>query len=151
MLFLPEQLASGSVHIAGYPVQTTLEAAPGTQQLRFAFWDFTGKTNAEAEARMAAHAVNVRGELRDATFSPEALVRLDPAAAKAGLETLLTHARDDGERMRAEMSSLLQRLEELKSRAEQGQWEAEAEFSELHPTYDALTWKLRIFALLNTP
>lgn len=151
MLFLPEQIAAGSVRVASYPVQTMLEAASDTHRLRFAFWDFTGKTNAEAQSRLTEHAVNVREALAQATFSAEALVDFDPVAAQADIEKLLTNARADGQRMRAEISSLLRQLGQLKTSAEQGQWEAEAEFAELHPRYDALTWKLRIFALLNTP
>ena len=151
MVFLPEQVAAGSVRVAGYPVQTMLAAASGTRELRFAFWDFTGKTNAEAQAYMTAHAARVQTELREATFSPEALTRFDPASAKAEIEKLLTDARADGQRLRPEISSLLQRLSELRAGAKQGRWEADAEFSELCPKLDALTWKLRIFALLNTP
>lgn len=151
MLFLPEQIASGRVQVAGYPVQTMLEPVPDTRQLRFAFWDLTGKTNAEAQAHMDACAGRVQQELRDVAFRPESVVRYVPAAAGAEIETLLADARDDGTRLRPKAEESLATLNDLKARADRGEWEAEAEFVKRYREYDALVWKLRIFALLNRP
>ncbi len=151
MLFLPEQIASGRVQVGGYAVQTRIEAAPDTHELRFAFWDLTGKTNAEARALMAACAEKVQRELRDTVFAPASLARYVPAAAAAEVRELLDAARDDGTRLRPRLERLLRTLNTLKTRAGQGDWKAEAEFAKQVREYDALVWKLKIFALLNQP
>ncbi|NOY80931.1 MAG: hypothetical protein GXP31_07980 [Kiritimatiellaeota bacterium] len=151
MLFLPEQIASGRVQLGGYAVQTKLEAGPDAHELRFAFWDLTGKTNAEAQALMKASADQAREELRAAVFSPLSLARFSPEAATAEIGELLAAARDDGTRLRPGMEKLLRTLSGLKARAGQGDWQADAEFAKQVREYEALVWKLKIFALLNRP
>jgi len=151
MLFLPEEIAAGNVRVTGYPVQTVLEAAPGIHRLRFAFWDFTGKTNADARAYMTAHAVQVRQHLREVDFRSERLVRFDPGVATAEIAKLLDAARDDGKRLRAKAEALVRKLGDLKAGAERGDWRAEAQFATVSPQYDVLLWKLRIYALLDAP
>ena len=39
----------------------------------------------------------------------------------------------------------------LKAKADAGDWSADAEFAKLAPEFEALTLKLKIFALLNAP
>lgn len=151
MLFLPEQIADGSVHVTGYPVQTRLEAAPDIHQLRFAFWDLTGKTNADAHSYMTARAAQVQKHLREVNFRSEGLVRFDPTAAKAEIARLLTGAREDGNRLRPQAEALVRKLCTLKASADRGDWRAEARFASTYPKYQALLWKLKIYALLNAP
>ncbi len=151
MIFLPEQIASGRVQLSGYAVQTKLEAVPDIRELRFAFWDLTGKTNAEGRALMKASADQAREELRAAVFSPLSLTRFVPAAAAAEIRELLAAARDDGTRLRPGIEKRLRTLSGLKTQAGQADWQADAEFAKQVREYDALVWKLKIFALLNRP
>jgi hypothetical protein len=151
MLFLPDEVAAGTVELTNYPVNTTLKAAPGTQRLRFAFWDFAGRTNAEALAFLREHGDAVRTELSAIDFRPADLARFDATAAPAELQALLGAAGEDGTRLKAEAEALVAKLVAAKTRAEGGDWAAEGEFAQASADYEALRWKLRIFGLLNSP
>lgn len=151
MLFLPDQIASGAVQLSTYPVQTLLKAAPGVLRVRFAFWDFHNRTNAEAAAFLKENGAAAREELRQSEFRPALLVAFDPAAARAELQGLLTAAVEDGLRLKAAAEELLARLTDLRRRADADDWTAEAEFASTFADYEACRWKLRIYALLNSP
>ena len=151
MLFLPEQIASGTVQVSHYPVQTKLEAKPDVQELRFAFWDLSGKTNVDALVAMTACAAQTQEHLRKVSFRPESLERFDPDAAASEVTRLLDDAKEDGARLRPHTEKLVQELVVLKAKSDQGDWSAGATFAKRFPQYEALLWKLRIFALLNTP
>ena len=151
LMFLPEEIASGKVSISNYPVQTTLQAVPSTQRLRFAFWDFFGKTNADVKAYMKENGMKIQQELRQTEFRPECVLRFDPVAAKAQLDQLLTSSLEDGAKLKPTVEKLLQQMTELKVKSEAGVWNADADFAKLQPELEAMTWKLKIFALLNAP
>jgi hypothetical protein len=149
MLFLPEEIVAGSVQVGGYAVQTRLEAAPDTHRLRFAYWDFTGKTNADARTRMTACAVQVQRHLREVSFHSETLERFDSSTAQAEISALLKAAREDGNRLRGKAETLIRKLVDFKAGAARGDCQAEVGFADAWPEYDALLWKLKIYALLN--
>jgi hypothetical protein len=149
MLFLPEDIAAGTVELTNYPVNTVLKAAPGTQRLRFAFWDFSGRSNAEALAFLREHGEVVRKELTSIEFRPLDVASFEAAHAPAEVGRLLAAAAQDGIRFKVEAEGLVGKLVGLKTRADGGDWTAEAEFAQVAADYDALRWKLRIFALLN--
>lgn len=151
MMFLPDQIAGGTVQLTSYPVNTTLKALPGVRRLRFAFWDFSGRTNAEALALLREHGEEARNQLQEIDFRPPDLAAFDAAAAPRDLQTLLTAAGQDGTRLKPEAETLMGRLVDLRTRAEQGDWAAEADFAQAWSAYDALRWKLRIYGLLNAP
>lgn len=151
MLFLPDEIASGTVELTNYPVNTVLQAAPGVRRLRFAFWDFQGRTNADAAGFLKQHGAAVRDELRALDFRPPLLAAFDAGAIPGEMKALLAAAAADGERLRPDAEALVAKLLDIKLRAEQGDWAAEAEFAQQFADYEALRWKLRIYGLLNTP
>jgi hypothetical protein len=144
MLFLPEEIAGGTVQLTEYPVTTTLQAAPGVRRLRFAFWDFTGRTNAAAAEFLTKNGAAVRDELRALEFRPPLLAAFDVVATPAELTALLTAAGEDGERLRPAAAALVGKLLDLKTRADAGDWTAEAEFAKQYADYEAMRWNLRI-------
>jgi hypothetical protein len=151
MLFLPEETASGTAELTNYPVSTTLKAAAGVLRLRLAFWDFKGRSNADAGLLLAQHAVAVRDDLRTLDFRPALLAAFAPATATAELRDLLRDAGEDGVRLKPAAEALLGKLVDIRQRVDADQWTAEAEFAKQFADYDAIRWTLRIYRLLNTP
>ncbi|OGV75312.1 MAG: hypothetical protein A3K19_18465 [Lentisphaerae bacterium RIFOXYB12_FULL_65_16] len=151
MIFLPEEIASGKVQLTNYPVTTSLEANPETKRLRFTFWDFAGKTNAEALAYLQANAAKMQEELRTIDFRPETMAKFDPGATKAEADKLLAGAGEDAAPFKPRTEKLVTQMTDLKAKAEAGAWDADAEFAKLAPEFETLLWKLKIFALLNAP
>ena len=151
MLFLPEEIAAGTVQLTNYPVHTTLQAAPGVLRLRFAFWDFKGRSNADAAGFLKAHGTAIRDELRALDFRPPLLAAFAAAAVPVELKALLAAAGEDGTALQPAATALVAKLVDIKTRADAGDWAAEAEFAQQFADYEALRWKLRIYGLLNTP
>lgn len=151
LLFLPEEIASGTVQLTNYPVNTTLKASPGALRLRFAFWDFKGRTNAEATEFLKQNGKAASDELRALDFRPPLLAAFTAGAIPAELKALLTAAAADGERLQPAAEELVGKLLDSQRRADAGDWAAEAEFAQQFADYDAMRWKLRIYGLLNTP
>ena len=89
MLLLPENVTDMVCAPGGYAVSTRLTVAPATRRLRLAFWDFRGKTNAEALARLQRGAADVQRLLAGADFTPAALATFDVAAARKELQEAL--------------------------------------------------------------
>ncbi|MDD4870019.1 MAG: hypothetical protein PHR77_05615 [Kiritimatiellae bacterium] len=151
MLFLPEEIASGKINISNYPVGTSLKAVPTAKRLRFAFWDLTGTTNAVAKVYFKENASKLQQELRRVEFLPESILHFNPTAAKAETDKFIADAKEDGVPLKAKATELLKKMTELKTKAEANDWSAAAEFAKAQPEFEALMWKLKIFALLNTP
>ncbi|MBT3381338.1 MAG: hypothetical protein HN742_20275 [Lentisphaerae bacterium] len=66
----------------GYPVETVLSCTPDTRRVRLALWDFRGKDNATALARIRSAADTVREQLETIDLTPEALSTFDAEAAR---------------------------------------------------------------------
>ena len=70
VLVLPEAASEISIAPGGYSVETQITCPPQTRRIRMAFWDFKGRTNAEALARLRDGADAVRKELAALDFTP---------------------------------------------------------------------------------
>ncbi len=69
LLFLPEEVAAGTVDVGTYPVITELAGRPGVRRLRLALWDLHDKTNPEAEALVKESAGRTAATLRGLDFT----------------------------------------------------------------------------------
>lgn len=148
-MVVPGPLTGGAVYITDYPVITRLDLAPQAGEARLGLYDFTGLSNAEAEAYLKQNGARDLGELQAADFRPVCVQSLDPAAMRAEVEGLLTDADEDGATLRPRVEDLLRTLEELMTPAQQGDWRAEAALAALIRSSEDLMWKLRAFAVLN--
>ncbi len=148
-LLASEGLTGGSVYLGGYGVSTTLNYNPAAGQARLGFYDFAGRTNADAQAYLEASGAADLAELQALDFRPEAVRTLDLAKFRAETERYLAEAKDDGQALRPKLDALLRQLTEQSAKATAGDWQAEAALSKLLRDSDDLLWKLRIFAMLN--
>jgi len=157
MMFLPDrivgdpQIKSGRVNIGGYAVTTQLQVAPEAKRVRLAFWDFAGKTNAEAAAYLKANAATVQQELAALDFRPEPVAKLDVPRLTAEATKTLAEAGEDAKPYRAKVEGFLQKVADLKPRADAGDWKAEADLANVIGEYTTVMWKVRMQALLNRP
>ena len=70
---------------------------------------------------------------------------------RAEAQELLSDAAEDGVALKPRVDELLRRVTDLKARADQRDWRAEAELSSLLVDSEDFFWKLRSFAVLNNP
>jgi hypothetical protein len=150
-LVAPEGAAGGRVNIGGYAVQTRLDLKPEAGEARLAFYDFSGLTNADAEEYLRSHADEDLTQLQDADFRPQAVREMDIGAVKAEALKLLADAAEDGAALEPEVQELVASLDELKGKADTGDWVAEADLATRIADSADLFWKLRAFAALNNP
>jgi hypothetical protein len=150
-LVSPKSVAGGKVAIGNYAVQTEIDLKPEAGEARLAFYDFTGLKNAEAENYLSAHADEDLVQLEDADFRPQAVRELDYNRLKADSLKLLADAAEDGKAMEPRVQELLAKVADLKTKAESGDWPAEADLASSLIDSDDLFWKLRTFAVLNNP
>ncbi len=146
-----EGVQGGRVQIGDYAVMTTVDLKPEAGQCRFALYDFTGHTNAEAGAYLKAHAAEDLAQLEATDFRPAAARQLDVERFKAEAAKLLADAADDGKTLQPKVDELLVRMTALKGKADQGDWTAEAQLADALETSQDLFWRLRTFAVLNAP
>lgn len=149
MVLDPAGVAGGKVMVTGYPVQTQVDYQPAAGQARVAFYDFTGKTNAEAEAYLKTQGAADLAKLQALDFRPLTVQQTDLAAMAAEAKQLLTDAADDGVSAQPQVDKLLARTTELQARSQAGDWKAEADLSNAISGAANLFWRLKIFALLN--
>jgi len=145
----PAGIAGGSVSIGNYAVQTTLNLKPEAGQARLALYDFTGKTNADAEAYLRDHGAADQVALSKADFRPEPVRGLQPNQLRTDALNLLALAADDGQALEPRVMELLTKVDALKAAADQGDWIAEADLSTALLDSVDLFWKLQTFAALN--
>jgi hypothetical protein len=148
-LLAPGAVQGGRVQIGDYAVITDLALRPKAGQARLAFYDFTGRTNAEAQGYLKAHAAIDRARLAEADFRPESLGRAPADRLPALAEGLLTAAGDDARPYRAKMEAVLRRAAALQAPVVRGDWKAEADLAALLDDSADLFWKLKALALLN--
>ena len=147
----PQGVKAGRVHIGDYAVSTDLEYPPEAGQARLAFYDFTGKTNAEAEAYLKAHWAEDLAQLVQTDFRPEPVRLLQADRLQSEATKLLADAADDGKALQPKVNELLSRVAALRAKAGQGDWQAEADLATALQDSADLFWRLRAFALLNGP
>jgi hypothetical protein len=145
----PETVDGGRVRITGYPVHTEVRLKPEAGEARLAFYDFTGLTNEEAGEYLSTHAAEDLAGLREADFRPAPVRALVLEELRAEAQTLLAAAAEDGVALKPQVDELLARVADLKARADQRDWRAEAELASLLAGSEDLFWKLRAFAVLN--
>ena len=89
MMLLPNEARDVTFLPSNYPVETRIAYPPTCRRIRLAFWDFKGKTNAEALARVQGSAEELRQRLDTLDFTPRAVTSFDFAAARAQLKKAL--------------------------------------------------------------
>jgi len=150
-LVSPKGVAGGKVAIGDYAVQTEINLRADAGEARLGFYDFTGLKNAEAENYLSAHADEDLVQLEDADFRPEAVRTLNHDRLKAEALKLLADAAEDGKALEPQVQGLLAKVADLKTKAEGGDWLAEADLASGLIDSEDLFWKLRTFAVLNNP
>lgn len=150
-LAAPEGLIGGSVDVGSYAVNTLLDYDPAAGRARLGFYDFTGKTNAQAGDYLAQNGARDLAELIAADFRPSTVQTLDVAAMRAEATRLLTDAGDDADRLRKQVEDLVDKIAALKAGADAGDMGAEADIGAQIEASADLFWKLRAFAVLNNP
>ncbi len=150
-LFDPVGVAAGRVRIGDYAVVTEVDLTPAAGSARLAFYDFTGHTNAEAEAYLRDRGQSDLDDLRALDFRPAAARAFDEAKLRTEALDLVAKAAADGEALRPQVLELLARVSTLRTAAEGGDWVAEADLCSALADSQDLFWKLRTFAALNSP
>ncbi len=150
-LIAPEAVRGGTVHIGDYAVLTTLDLAPEAGEARLALYDFTGRTNAEAEAYLREHAEEDAADLSALDFRPGPARLFDAERFASEAHDLLARAADDGAALEPQVRDLIARTTALKAAADAGDWIAEADLCAALRESEDLLWKLRTFAVLNDP
>jgi hypothetical protein len=145
----PEAFLGGSVQITDYPVLTTVDLKPEVGEARLAFWDFAGKTNAEAREYLDTNGARDLADLQVADFRPLTVQRLHLADLQAEVNRLVAEAAEEGAALKPRADELLGKLTTLQEKAGAGDWRAQAEMASLVLGSEDLMWKLRIFAALN--
>ena len=131
------------------PSSPQLVLKPEAGQARLALYDFTGHSNADAEAYLKAHAAEDLARLAADRFPaggrPSTPGRPPPgrghrAPGRRGRRRPAVSSQDGG---------LLARVAALRTSADQGDWKAEAELATVLADSADLFWKLKALAALN--
>ncbi|MCE5216348.1 hypothetical protein LLH03_04860 [bacterium] len=152
MMYLPGQPSEVNYAPGSYAVDTTLVYPASTRQLRLAFWDLKGSTNAEALARMQAEAETTRQELEQTDFTPEVVRSFDVAALQAEVDRALASPE-----IRRTLGSRLSEVEAwvtrygpaLRQRDANPGIEAEETLLQSLQTYQSFIWEVRLAELLS--
>ena len=89
MMFAPEDADKINFNCGNYGVTTAISYKPTARKLRFAFWDFVKRTNADVLATMPASAAQARRYLASADFTPIGYTGFDGTKSLAEVETML--------------------------------------------------------------
>jgi hypothetical protein len=147
----PASVRAGRVDIGDYAVQTRLDLAPEAGEARLGLYDFTGLTNAAAGEYLRASATADLTHLTQLDFRPEPARAVDVEGLRTEATGLLEKAGDDGEALKPQVLDLLAKVSTLKAAADGGDWVAEADLCTAFAGSRDLFWKLRTFAVLNSP
>ena len=82
MLLAPEEPAELTVDPGSYAVTTRIRYPAAARRMHLAFWDFKGKSNAEAMARLQSGAEQLRQELGQLDFTPVPIRGVDLASLR---------------------------------------------------------------------
>lgn len=147
----PEAVKSGKVAVGTYSEDTTLELKPEVGHLRFALYDFNKQSNADAEAYLKAQAAADLAELLKVDFRPQMVREMDLDKFRAEATRLIAEAAEDGAALKPKVDELLGKVAGLKTKADAGDWQAEADIAQALRDSEDLFWRLRTFAALNKP
>ncbi len=89
MLVAPETPAEVSLRPGGYAVETAVTYPAATRRIRLAFWDLSGRSNAEVQAAMPQEAERARRVLAESDFTPKAIRQFDMMAAREAVRGAL--------------------------------------------------------------
>ncbi|MBT7166201.1 MAG: hypothetical protein HN904_25700 [Victivallales bacterium] len=148
-MFLPDDVAGGSISIGSYSITTRLKLKPESGRARFAFWEFPGIENDKALAALRGDATRLLKSLPQLDFRPAGLQGAAVAGLRADFAKLFAEAGDAADPCRKRIEELLARLPtgtELGSALRN--WKAEISVLEAAPELQRLRWELRIRALL---
>ncbi len=145
MLLIPAQAETVDFAPGGYAVGTTITFKADQSDLRLAFWDFKGMTNAEALDYMKEHAGQTLAALLNTSFRPLLVEELDLAAERAELDRLAA-AVGESDALREERKVLAEAEQALLA-AREGDWRSEKQLAELVRRYRDNLWELKIEAL----
>lgn len=146
----PEGVAGGKVSIGDYAEMTEINCKPEAGHVRYALYDFSGHTNADAEGYLKTQSAADLAQLQQTDFRPSLVRDMDTEKLKADSAKLLADAADDGKTMRPKIDELLTKIAALKAKADAGDWTAEADIAQLLRDSEDMFWRLKIFAVLNS-
>ena len=145
----PAALLGGKVSIGDYAVMTEFNVKPAAGSLRLGLYDLCRSTNAEAIAYLQAHGNEDLVELLNLDFRPGTVRGLDVAKLKVEAGQLIADAADDGAVLKPKVEGVLKQVEDLSTRGQAGDWQAEAQLAGLIQSSQDLFWRLKTFAVLN--
>ena len=93
MAFVPDDADKVTLTAGDYACPSSITFKPTARKLRFAFWDFVNRTNADVLATMPKAAEQARATLATADFTPAGIRGFDSAKSLADLESLLKKPR----------------------------------------------------------
>ena len=152
LLLLPEQATEISFSPGSYAVGTQIACPPQTRRVRLAFWDFTGKTNADALARLRTGAGAVRKELAALDFTPDALRGVDVAAMRAEVKRAIESEsvrKALGPKLTEVQAWLDQHAPLLEKRGPAAGIEAEERLLQSIDKYHDFSWEVKLAELLE--
>jgi hypothetical protein len=147
-LWLPEQIKSLQVAPGSYGVPTSISAKPEIRSLRFAFWEFPKKTNADALKLLQQTAPQVTDRLRRLDFGDSRVAALDPAKERAALDAMIAKTADP-ERWRKQLAPMLEAATTAREALRNNDLSAEQIASEALTKYREAVWDLKFEALLS--
>jgi hypothetical protein len=147
-LWLPEQIKSLQVAPASYPVPTSISAKPEVRSLRFAFWEFPKKTNADALKLLQQTAPQVSDRLRKLDFGDSQVAAMDPAKERATLDAMIAKTADP-EKWQKQLVPLLEQATTAREALKNNDLSAEQTASEALTKYREAVWDLKFDALLS--
>ncbi len=152
LLLIPEETGQIGFNPGSYAVDTRIAYLPQTRRIRLAFWDFMGKTNADALARLQAGASGVRNELAVADFTPDALKGIDAAALRTEVRRAIESPavrKALGAKLTAVQAWLAQYAPALEKKQPFTGIEAEERLLQSIDKYRDFSWEVKLAELLE--
>jgi hypothetical protein len=152
LLLVPDGATQIALEPGSYGVGTRIAYAPHVRRIRLAFWDFTGKTNAGALARVRTGADAVRKELAALDFTPDAVRGVDVAALRAEVRRALQSdavRKSLGPKVAAVRAWLEQYGPVLEKRQPGAGIEAEQRLLQSIDKYRDFSWEVKLAELLE--
>ena len=151
LAFAPDGVQTIQHVPGGYAVDTTLSLAPETRVLRVAFWDFRGRTNSDALARLTEAAADTLADMKALDFTPQAIRSFDPLALRTLLERTASIASLEPalkERVRTALAHLQNGTNDETGQDSRSIARQESVLLALS-TYETLVWDIKLADLLN--
>lgn len=152
MLLFPNEPSEISFSPGSYAVGTTIAYPPETRRIHLAFWDFKGKTNTEALARLEEGAEGIREELAKLDFTPAAVKGFDVEGIHAAVKRAMK-----SEVVRATLGDRIEEIQEwldkyalsLEEGVEGGGIEGEEKLLQSIDRYYSFMWEVKLAELVS--